>query len=187
MSDTITRLNAACHGIKRELRSISRVAIATLAATSLSAQESPLRPVSDLLAGSDDDSVAITRYIARRCSGLFSLISARYERNRDQGTADMYTRWSIGFEVAAARDEIELESTVEEALRNNKALVAQITNRLRERMNRTRALADDPLLSSDLRTCRDLVDDLGLPGGLGREGGQGPTRQAPVLPKRPST
>jgi hypothetical protein len=160
--DPTTRLNAARYSILRGLRSISWVTMATLAAASVGAQEPPLRPVSDLLAGTD--SVATKPYIARRCSGLFSLTSDRYERLRDQDTADMYTRWSIGFEVVAIQAEIELGGTADEAVGNNTASIAQITDRLRERMNRIRIRGNDPLLSSDLRRCRALVDELGVEG-----------------------
>ena len=62
---------------------------------------------------------------------------------------------------------MELGSTAAEALRDNESAVSQITNVLTERLNRNMALSGtyyvgDPLLSGDVRTCRDMVDELGL-------------------------
>lgn len=164
MSVPLVQVNVArCH-VRRPLLKILWVALLLLSVP-LSAQEQPsLRPVAVLLAEAQTDSVATMRYVARRCSGFFALVSNQYQRRRDAGTAEMYTTWSIGFEVAAARADIQLGSTAEEAVRNNELGISQIADRLRERMNRTRALGDDPLLSSDLRTCRRLVDELGLEG-----------------------
>ncbi len=163
-TDPITRLNAALCPNRRTRGPLLGFAFLSLAATPLIAQEPPLRAVTALLAEAQNDSVATRRSVARRCSGLFSLVADRYERRRDLGTAEMYTTWSIGFEVAAVGADLDLGSTPEEALRNNEVEIAQIKDRLRDRMNRTRWLGDDPLLSSDVRTCRDLVDDLGLEG-----------------------
>jgi hypothetical protein len=128
----------------------------------LGAQESPLRPLSEQLAEAPEGSAETMRYVARRCSALFSLVSDQYERRRDAGTAEMYMSWSLNFELAAARVDIELGASPEDAVRNNKAEIAQMADGLRERVNRARSLGDDPLLASDVRTCRVLVDDLGL-------------------------
>lgn len=146
------------------LSTLQWVASMSVVAFPLGAQESPLRPLSEQLAEAPEGSAETMRYVARRCSALFSLVSDQYEQRRDAGTAEMYMSWSLGFELAAARVDIELGATPEDAVRNNKAGIAQIADGLRERVNRTRSLGDDPLLANDVRTCRVLVDDLGLEG-----------------------
>ena len=141
-----------------------RALLLSLIATQLGAQESRLRPLSQHLAEAADDSVETMRYVTRRCSGLYSLVSDQYDRRRDPGTAEMYLDWSLGFVLAAARADIELGSSPEQAVHDNGVAITQITERLRERMNRTRSLGEDRLLSSDVRTCRIVVDELGLAG-----------------------
>ena len=145
------------------------VALMSVVAFPLGAQESPLRPLSEHLAEAPEGSAETMRYVARRCSSLFSLVREQYERRHDAGTAEMYMGWSLGFELVAARADIELGTSPEDAVNNNRVGIAQITDRLRERMNRTRSLGDDPLLASDVRTCRVLVDDLALNGPTGSD------------------
>jgi hypothetical protein len=79
----------------------------------------------------------------------------------------MYANWVIGFGAVAVRASVELGSTSQDAVHENEEVVDQIAQILEERMDRHMRFsgsyfAGDQLLSSDLRTCRDLVDELGL-------------------------
>ena len=149
------------------VRSITVMALVGVATTSLEAQEAPLRPLSDHLARSAEDPAGGMRYAARRCSALFSLISAQRRNRGDLATSEMYANWVIGFGAVAVRASVELGSTSQDAVHENEEAVDQIAQILKERMDRHMRFsgsyfAGDRLLSSDLQTCRDLVDELGL-------------------------
>lgn len=134
-----------------------------LASTSVAvrAQEQSLRPLSDYLEHPGDE-VATRTYVMRRCSALFSLVADQRRLRRDQATAEMYTDWSIGFRVHALRATLDSGWTAQEAQAVNEDAIGKLVDILRERIRRTIYIAQDPLLSSDVRTCRRLVDDLGI-------------------------
>ena len=149
------------------LRSSLAIALVGLAATALDAQEPTLRSVSEHLEQGAEDPVGTRRFAARRCSALFSLISVQMGDRGDRATAEMYANWVIGFGVVATMAGMELGSTRAEARRENESAVDEIGEVLKQRMNRNMAFSrsyymNDPLLSSDVRTCRDLVDEFRL-------------------------
>jgi hypothetical protein len=137
---------------------VNALALGALVASVLGVQEPPLRPVSEYLTSADSST---TPYVARRCSALLSLVGERWARRGDAGTAQMYAGWSIGFEVVAAKTDEEVGNGADQA-RLNRSALDHIKEIVKERMDRSIDLGADPLLSSDLQTCRDLVDRLHL-------------------------
>jgi hypothetical protein len=143
------------------------IALAGLMATGLGAQELTLRPLTDHLEEGDGDPSGSLRYAANRCSALFSLIGLQRQNRGDAATSEMYSDWVIGFAAVALRAGVELGHTTQEALDQNREAVDEIREVLDDRMDRNMTFsrsyyANDPLLSSDVRTCRDLVDQLRL-------------------------
>ncbi|MDH3207990.1 MAG: hypothetical protein OEO79_15395 [Gemmatimonadota bacterium] len=143
------------------------IAFTALSGTTLSAQESTLRPLSAHLQEPQSDPSGSLLYAATRCSALFALISAQRENRGDDATAEMYSDWVIGFGATALRAAVDLGRSSQDAIQQNGEAVDGMKRVLSERMDRNMAFsrsyyADDPLLSGDLRTCRDLVDELRL-------------------------
>ena len=131
-----------------------------------SAQEPPLRPLSQHLEQGEPDDSASLHYVASRCSVLFSLVGVQRGNRGDRGSAEMYTDWAIGFQTVALRTATEAAGTTQEALSEIEEDFERIRGVLDERMRRSMAGGNrygyDPLIASDVRTCRDLVDQLRL-------------------------
>jgi len=127
------------------------------------AQDPPLRPLTEYL---EDGGTAVRsvppEYVARRCSALFSLVAERRERRGDPGTAEMYRAWSIGFATQAATLSRRDAPPDVATLRQNEVAIGEVRDTLGRRLTRFFNLGDDPVLSSDVRSCRDLVDAMGL-------------------------
>lgn len=143
------------------------MALATCTGTGLSAQQPTLRPLSDYLEDREDDPSGTLVYAANRCSALFDLIGRQRRDRGDDATAEMYSDWVIGFGAVALRATVGSGRPSQDAIQRNREAVEEIKRVLTERMDRNMAFsrsyyADDPLLSDDLRTCRDLVDELRL-------------------------
>lgn len=129
------------------------------------AQQTSLRPLSENLERIREDPNWLL-LATRRCSALYSLVAAARRGRGDLETADMYAGWSIGFQIRALGLANELASEsgwkVQDVREVNEASIAQTESRLGERLERAGDFGRDPLLSSDFRTCRGLVDELGL-------------------------
>jgi hypothetical protein len=143
------------------------IAFTALSGTTLSAQEPTLRPLSDHLEERERDPSGSVLYAATRCSALFDLVSAQRENRGDDATADMYSDWVIGFGAVALRAAVDSGRSSQDAIQQNREAVDEMKRILSARMDRNMAFsrsyyANDPLLSGDLRTCRDLVDELRL-------------------------
>ncbi|MGD2047306.1 MAG: hypothetical protein PVJ80_09570 [Gemmatimonadota bacterium] len=139
---------------------------ATLCATA-DAQETGIVSITEYRARHPDvESGARLLFETRRCSALFSLVAESRRDRGDEGTAEMYTDWRIGFEVRAAelvaREGSASRIQLQDVARANQDAIERIQDQLRARMRRAGGLATDPLLSSDFRTCRALVDELRL-------------------------
>lgn len=138
------------------------LALLVVAGRELGSQEAALRPLAEYLEQSGAASQEVLRYATQRCSALFSLVAEERQRRGDAATAEMYTGWSIGFQVYASRSALASGRSTREALQANRDAITEIRERLAERLSRLVYIADDPLLSEDVPTCRDLVDELDL-------------------------
>ena len=129
--------------------------------TVASAQSPELRPVSVYVGGISEGDMSAVRYVSRRCTALFLLISANAGERGQSALADGYSEAAVFFFGLANQAEVAMGSS-EDAARSATAKGIQSVSRvLMDRMNLNMATtgshyADDPLLASDVRTCAEL-------------------------------
>jgi len=121
------------------------------------------RPLSENLEQirDDDDWLLLA---TRRCSALFIVMAELRRGVGDPDTGEMYIGWSKGFEALAlmSAERIGRGWEPRNVPQVNEREIRRTADRMLERVRFVGGLANDPVLASDLRTCRDLVDELQL-------------------------
>lgn len=122
----------------------------------------PFEPLSTHVARFSEDSLGVTRYVARRCAALYAL-AAGLSQSRSPDLAESLQQHVASFLALSVAIDKELGSSYEEAIEATEVSVSDIGELYRERarshMARTGTyFASDSLVEDDMAVCRALVE-----------------------------
>ena len=125
------------------------------------AQEPTLKPLTEHLAGIQQDSIGVLRYTARRCAALYVVV-AEAASGRSAELAAQYRAVGPTFVGLATKAERALGSSEQEATDATQTAVLDIARIYLGRIKRNMALtgsyfADDPLIVADMQVCGKLA------------------------------
>jgi len=146
------------------------LALIAVAPVAVEAQDPQLemRPVPAMR--EDDTSASATRYVARRCAGLFILLAAQLRERVEAGNEDAlapalsYIQRVQGFTLIATTLDPLYEQREDEVVERTNAAIKDIADILTERMNRNYAIsgqlwAEDTMINSDMEVCAAIAEE----------------------------